>query len=43
MALRPMRLSLLTRWTALIVTLLVLGIVIALLLSHFLPGQPLTA
>ncbi|WP_257572378.1 PAS domain-containing sensor histidine kinase [Janthinobacterium sp. UMAB-60] len=36
-----MRLSLLTRWTALIVTLLVLGIVIALLLAHFLPGQPL--
>ncbi len=41
MAYRPMRLSLLTRWTALIVTLLVLGIVIALLLAHFLPGQPL--
>ncbi|MGK5058162.1 sensor histidine kinase [Janthinobacterium sp. LB2P49] len=36
-----MRLSLLTRWTALIVTLLVLGIVISLLLAHFLPGQPL--
>nr|WP_257218773.1 PAS domain-containing sensor histidine kinase [Janthinobacterium sp. 13] len=36
-----MRLSLLTRWTALIVTLLVLGIVIALLLAHFLPDQPL--
>ncbi|KAB8065617.1 sensor histidine kinase [Janthinobacterium violaceinigrum] len=41
MANRPIRLSLLTRWTALIVTLLVLGIVIALLLAHFLPGQPL--
>ena len=41
MAYRPMRLSLLTRWTALIVTLLVLGISIALLLAHFLPGQPL--
>ena len=41
MALRPMRLSLLTRWTALIVTLLVLGIIITLLLAHFLPGQPL--
>ena len=41
MAHRPMRLSLLTRWTALIVTLLVLGISIALLLAHFLPGQPL--
>jgi two-component system nitrogen regulation sensor histidine kinase NtrY len=35
-----MRLSLLTRWTALIVTLLALGIGIALLLAHFLPGQP---
>ncbi|MEG2961598.1 MAG: ATP-binding protein, partial [Janthinobacterium sp.] len=41
MAYHSMRLSLLTRWTALIVTLLVLGIVIALLLAHFLPGQPL--
>ena len=35
-----LRLSLLTRWTALIVTLLVLGMGIALLLAHFLPGQP---
>ncbi|MEG2964284.1 MAG: hypothetical protein RR860_16450, partial [Janthinobacterium sp.] len=37
---RGLRLSLLTRWTALIVTLLVLGMGIALLLAHFLPGQP---
>jgi len=36
----PLRLSLLTRWTALIGTLLVLGIGIALLLAHFFPGQP---
>ncbi|KAB8036565.1 ATP-binding protein [Janthinobacterium aquaticum] len=46
MANRPMpakslRLSLLTRWTALVATLLVLGIGIALLIAHFLPGQPL--
>jgi len=36
----PLRLSLLTRWTALIGTLMVLGIGIALLLAHFFPGQP---
>lgn len=43
MAMKPdtMRLSLLTRWTALIATLLVLGIGIALLLAHYFPGQPL--
>jgi signal transduction histidine kinase len=34
------RLSLLTRWSALIATLVTLGIVIALCLSHFLPQQP---
>ena len=34
------RLSLLTRWSALIATLVTLGIVIALGLSHFLPQQP---
>ncbi len=38
---KPMRLSLLTRWSALIGTLLTLGIVIALALTHYLPGQPL--
>jgi len=36
----PLRLSLLMRWTALIGTLMVLGIGIALLLSHFFPAQP---
>ena len=36
-----MRLSLLTRWTALVATLLVLGVAIALLLAHYFPGQPL--
>ncbi len=36
-----MRLSLLTRWSALVGTLLTLGIVIALALTHYLPGQPL--
>jgi nitrogen fixation/metabolism regulation signal transduction histidine kinase len=35
-----MRLSLLTRWTALIATLLTVGIVIAQVLSHYLPNQP---
>jgi two-component system, NtrC family, nitrogen regulation sensor histidine kinase NtrY len=34
-----MRLSLVTRWTALVATLLVLGIVMALTLDHFLPGR----
>jgi len=38
---KPMRLSLLTRWSALVGTLLTLGIVIALALTHYLPGQPL--
>lgn len=36
----PLRMSLLTRWTALIGTLMVLGIGIALLLVHFFPDQP---
>jgi two-component system, NtrC family, nitrogen regulation sensor histidine kinase NtrY len=35
-----MRLSLVTRWTALVATLLVLGIVLAMGLDHFLPGRP---
>jgi nitrogen fixation/metabolism regulation signal transduction histidine kinase len=34
------RLSLLTRWSALIATLVTLGILIALGISHFLPQQP---
>jgi len=41
MAAKSMRLSLLTRWTALVATLLVLGVAIALLLAHYFPGQPL--
>ena len=41
MAPNTMRLSLLTRWTALVATLLVLGVAIALLLAHYFPGQPL--
>ncbi|MYM41531.1 sensor histidine kinase [Duganella qianjiadongensis] len=36
----PMRLSLLTRWTAMIATLLTLGMLIALALLHYLPDQP---
>ena len=36
-----MRLSLVTRFSALVGTLLALGILIALALGHFLPGQPL--
>ncbi|WP_338769795.1 ATP-binding protein [Massilia sp. METH4] len=36
-----MRLSLLTRWSALVGTLLTVGIVIALALDHYLPGRPL--
>jgi len=36
-----MRLSLVTRFSALVGTLLALGILIALALAHFLPGQPL--
>ncbi|OEZ60132.1 sensor protein ZraS [Duganella sp. HH105] len=35
-----MRLSLLTRWTALVGTLLTLGILIALALTHFFPAHP---
>jgi two-component system, NtrC family, nitrogen regulation sensor histidine kinase NtrY len=38
---RAMRLSLLTRWSALVGTLLTLGIVIALALEHWLPDRPL--
>ncbi len=34
------RLSLVTRWTALVATLLALGIIMALTLNHFLPGRP---
>ena len=43
MAMKPnaMRLSLLTRWTALVATVLVLGVAIALLLAHYFPDQPL--
>ncbi|SHH69408.1 PAS domain-containing sensor histidine kinase [Massilia sp. CF038] len=36
-----MRLSLVTRWTALVATLLAMGIVMALVLNHFLPARPL--
>ena len=35
------RLSLVTRWSALVGTLLAVGILIALALDHLLPGQPL--
>jgi len=38
---RGLRLSLVTRWSALVGTLLTLGIVIALALDHLLPGRPL--
>jgi len=38
---RAMRLSLLTRWSALVGTLLTLGIVIALALEHWFPNRPL--
>jgi len=38
--LQRMRLSLLTRWTALIATLLTVGIVIAQALSHYFPNRP---
>lgn len=38
---QAMRLSLTTRWSALVATLMVLGVVIALVLDYFLPGQPL--
>jgi two-component system nitrogen regulation sensor histidine kinase NtrY len=37
---QPMRLSLLTRWTALIATLLTVGILIAQALSYYLPNRP---
>jgi nitrogen fixation/metabolism regulation signal transduction histidine kinase len=37
---RGLRLSLLTRWTALIGTLLTVGILIALALEHFFPANP---
>jgi nitrogen fixation/metabolism regulation signal transduction histidine kinase len=37
---RGLRLSLLTRWTALIGTLLTVGILIALALTHFFPDKP---
>ncbi|MEO7576200.1 MAG: ATP-binding protein, partial [Massilia sp.] len=36
-----LRLSLVTRWTALVGTLLATGIAITLALAHFFPGQPL--
>jgi two-component system nitrogen regulation sensor histidine kinase NtrY len=35
-----MRLSLVTRWTALVATLLALGIILALALDHLMPGRP---
>jgi len=38
---RRFRLSLVTRWSALVATLLTVGILIALALDHLLPGQPL--
>ena len=38
---RGLRLSLVTRWSALVGTLLALGVIMALVLDHFLPGQPL--
>ena len=37
---RGFRLSLVTRWSALVGTLLALGILAALVLDHFLPGRP---
>ena len=37
----PLRLSLVTRWSALVATLLTLGIALALVLNHFFPGRPL--
>jgi two-component system nitrogen regulation sensor histidine kinase NtrY len=37
---RGIRLSLVTRWSALVGTLLALGIIIALALDHLLPGRP---
>jgi nitrogen fixation/metabolism regulation signal transduction histidine kinase len=38
---KKFRLSLVTRWSALVGTLLAVGILIALALDHLLPGQPL--
>ncbi len=38
---RGLRLSLVTRWSALVGTLLALGVILALALDHLLPGQPL--
>jgi two-component system nitrogen regulation sensor histidine kinase NtrY len=38
--LKPVRLSLVTRWSALVGTLLALGILIALALDYLLPGRP---
>ncbi|UUZ51145.1 hypothetical protein LP420_17380 [Massilia sp. B-10] len=35
-----MRMSLVTRWTALVATLLALGIILALALDHLMPGRP---
>jgi two-component system nitrogen regulation sensor histidine kinase NtrY len=35
-----LRLSLVTRWSALVATLLTLGIILALVLDHFLPNRP---
>jgi len=36
-----LRLSLVTRWSALVATLLALGIILTLVLDHFLPNRPL--
>jgi two-component system, NtrC family, nitrogen regulation sensor histidine kinase NtrY len=38
---RGLRLSLVTRWSALVATLMIMGVVIALVLDYFLPDQPL--
>ena len=38
---KGLRLSLVTRWSALVGTLLAVGILIALALDHLLPGRPL--
>ena len=37
----PLRMSLITRWTALVCTLLALGVTIALVLDHLMPHRPL--
>ena len=39
---KRLRLSLVTRWSALVGTLLAMGILMALLLDHLLPGRPAT-